>query len=203
MTYVAVFGIVLSLSGVLRFFSGEVGSPPSRFEQYRSVFEKQTSRCGVGFYVKQMLAAQIEQESLWNPNAVSYANARGLTQFTSSGIAEVERIAPELRGGDPHDPAWSIAAQCAYMKHLVGLWTRQLDDPIEVIRHALATYNAGRSSILREWRLCRDDVDCDETRWYGNVDGKCTRLPENCSQSKHYVSGIESRVPKYYGLLGM
>ena len=145
-----------------------------------------------------MLAAQIEQESLWNPQAISYANAKGLTQFTPSGLAEIERLHPELRGGDPFDPRFAILAQCLYMKHFVVLWTRQLDDPIEILRLAFASYNAGRSSMLREWMTCRDDPYCDETRWYGNIEEKCTRrLQSNCDQSRHYVSGIESRVPRY------
>ena len=185
----------------MRFFEGNVSGPPRNFERYKAVFEEQTERCGVGFYVRQMLAAQIEQESLWNPQAISYANAKGLSQITSSGLAEIGRLYPELRGGDPFDPKFAILAQCLYMKHFVVLWTRQLDDPIEILRLAFASYNAGRSSILREWYSCKNDLNCDENQWFGNVADKCTRrLQSNCDQSKHYVTGIESRVPKYYNL---
>lgn len=92
----------------------------------------------------EILAKQIQQESGWNPKAVSPAGAKGLTQFMP---ATWEAVAP---GEDPFDPIAAIAAQGRYMK--------QLKDQVEnlangdanlVIRLALAAYNAGLGNVLK------------------------------------------------------
>ena len=147
-----------------------------------------------------MLASQIEQESSWRIRAVSTANARGLAQFTSVGVAEVERLEPGLRGGDPFNPEWAFLAQCVYMRHQVSLWSeRQGLNLVEATRAALASYNAGRPHILREWRVCRDTEWCNEKRWSGHIDRICSRMKEACNESRNYVQHIERRNPKYSG----
>lgn len=56
----------------------------------------------------EILAAQIQQESGWNPNAISPAGARGLTQFMPQTWASWGE-------GDPFDPAAALKAQGKYM----------------------------------------------------------------------------------------
>ena len=65
------------------------------------------------------LAAQVHQESAWNPQAVSRVGARGLAQFmpaTARWWCEREGIG----GADclPHNPAWALRALVGYDKHL-------------------------------------------------------------------------------------
>ncbi len=81
-----------------------------------------------------LLAAQLHQESGFNPNAVSKAGARGIAQFmpaTARGYG--------LR--DPHDPAASIDAQAHLMRDLL----RQFG----AVPLALAAYNAGPAPVRR------------------------------------------------------
>ena len=81
-----------------------------------------------------LLAAQLHQESGFNPNAVSRAGARGIAQFmpaTARGYG--------LR--DPHDPAASIDAQAHLMRDLL----RQFG----AVPLALAAYNAGPAPVQR------------------------------------------------------
>ena len=89
------------------------------------------------------LAALIRQESFWNPDAVSIADAIGLTQVipsTGEGIAAalgIERFEP----GDLRRPAVAVRFGAHY---LAG----QLDR-FEHEYQALAAYNAGPGSALR------------------------------------------------------
>lgn len=89
-----------------------------------------------------VLAAQIEVESDWRPNARSSAGARGLAQFMP-GTWEAYGA-----GGDPTDPEHAIAAQGRYMGYLLDR-AKSSDiagDPLEL---ALAGYNAGFGSVQR------------------------------------------------------
>ena len=65
------------------------------------------------------LAAQVHQESVWNPQAVSRVGARGLAQFmpaTAQWWCQLHRIAPEQC--QPHNPTWALRALVGYDKYL-------------------------------------------------------------------------------------
>jgi len=81
-----------------------------------------------------LLAAQLHQESRFNPNAVSKAGARGIAQFMPGTAA-----AYGLR--DPHDPAASIDAQAHLMRDLLRRFG--------AVPLALAGYNAGPAPVER------------------------------------------------------
>ncbi len=96
-----------------------------------------------------LLAAQLEQESGWNPNAVSPVGAHGLAQFMP-GTWLGEGIDGDGDGvRDPFDPADGIASQASFMCKLFAAVTadRSLTgDPIDL---ALAGYNAGLGAVQR------------------------------------------------------
>ena len=75
----------------------------------------------------------IQQESGFNPNAVSSAGAEGIAQFMPATAAGM--------GVDPYDPTSAIngAAQ------MLGSYTRQFGSYAD----ALAAYNAGSSAVER------------------------------------------------------
>lgn len=89
-----------------------------------------------------VLAAQLEQESGWNPNARSVVGASGLAQFMPGTWPSYGN------GGDPLNPADAIPAQGRFM----GALMKQLD-PIakkagqDPVRLALAGYNAGPGAV--------------------------------------------------------
>ena len=94
-----------------------------------------------------LLAAQLEAESGWNPNAVSPAGAQGLAQFIpETWLGEgVDGDGDGVR--DPFNPADAIASQASFMCRLlaaVAADTTVTGDPIDL---ALAGYNAGLGAV--------------------------------------------------------
>ncbi len=88
---------------------------------------------------------QINQESGFNPNAVSPAGAEGIAQFMPSTAQGL--------GINPYDPVQSLSGAASYMARL---YTRYQD-----YDKALAAYNAGSDSVNRavsncggNWRAC-------------------------------------------------
>ena len=80
---------------------------------------------------EQLVAAQIETESSWNPNAKSSAGAQGIAQFMPGTF---KTFGP--KGGSPFNVADAFAAYTAYMKAL-------LKQEGGSIQEALKAYNAG------------------------------------------------------------
>jgi soluble lytic murein transglycosylase-like protein len=96
-----------------------------------------------------LLAAQLDAESGWNPNAVSPVGAQGLAQFMpGTWVGEgVDGDGDGIR--DPFNPADAIASQASFMcKLLAAVSTdRNLaEDPIDL---ALAAYNAGLGAVQK------------------------------------------------------
>lgn len=90
-----------------------------------------------------ILAAQLEAESGWNPNALSPAGARGLAQFMPATWQA-------YGNGSVWDPAAAIQAQGAYMATLMesvsDVAASTGEDPVVL---ALAAYNAGPGRITQ------------------------------------------------------
>jgi soluble lytic murein transglycosylase-like protein len=82
-----------------------------------------------------LLAGLVEQESGFNPNAVSPAGARGLTQLMPGTAAG-------LGVSDPLDPAQALDGGAKYLR-------QQLDAFGGDIARALAAYNAGPGAVQR------------------------------------------------------
>jgi cell wall-associated NlpC family hydrolase len=98
--------------------------------QYVNTVEQAASANGIP---SSLLAGLIQQESGFNPDAVSSAGAEGIAQFMPATAAGL--------GVDPYDPTSAIngAAQ------MLGSYTRQFGSYAD----ALAAYNAGSSAVER------------------------------------------------------
>jgi cell wall-associated NlpC family hydrolase len=98
--------------------------------QYVNTVEQAASANGIP---SSLLAGLIQQESGFNPDAVSSAGAEGIAQFMPATAAGM--------GVDPYDPTSAIngAAQ------MLGSYTRQFGS----YANALAAYNAGSSAVER------------------------------------------------------
>jgi murein DD-endopeptidase MepM/ murein hydrolase activator NlpD len=94
-----------------------------------------------------LLAAQLEQESGWNPGAVSPTGAQGLSQFMP-GTWLGEGIDGDGDGiRDPFNPADAIASQASFMCKLLAAVTADTSLTGEAIDLALAGYNAGLGAV--------------------------------------------------------
>ena len=113
------------------------------------------------------LAAQIHQESGWNPRAASKF-AQGLTQFTPATARWIPTVCPEVGPVDVWDAAWSLRAQSCYMAWLVkrvqpyryagtmSLCTRWM--------FAERAYNGGEGWLNKE-RMATQRAGADANDW--------------------------------------
>lgn len=105
-------------------------SAPENVKKYAKDLEAASNASGIP---ASFLAAQIEAESNWVPNASSGV-AYGLTQFTKATWAMYGE-------GDPNDPVNSIKAQGQYMGVLKGMFPGTNYDLV------FAAYNAGPGAV--------------------------------------------------------
>ncbi|TNM59484.1 lytic transglycosylase domain-containing protein [Streptomyces sp. NP160] len=114
-------------------------------DRYRAAFDYALTLCPQ--LPAPVLAAQITQESGWQPDAVSYAGARGLGQFMPGTWTE---HAVDANGGGAviTDPADSLASAAAYDCHLLEQVSGRgyREDPVSLM---LAAYNAGPGAVQR------------------------------------------------------
>lgn len=97
-----------------------------------------------------ILAAQIEQESGWDPRAVSPVGAQGISQFMPATWAShgIDSNGDGL--ADPFDPVDAIWSQGNYMCDLAGTVTKMKDRGLvdgSIIDLTLAAYNAGLGNV--------------------------------------------------------
>ncbi len=100
------------------------------------------------------LAAQIHQESSWNPRAAS-AYAQGLTQFTPATAKWLPSICPEVGPPDVWDERWSINAMACYDSWLAKRVKNvsKNHSPVSSCSRwtfALRGYNGGERMLERE-----------------------------------------------------
>jgi cell wall-associated NlpC family hydrolase len=98
-----------------------------------------------------LIAAQIEAESNWNPQAESHdaagnVLARGISQFIDPTWATWGRDESGDGSASPYDPADAIMAQgrfmCALARDIAGL-------PGDLVTNMLAAYNSGPGAVRR------------------------------------------------------
>lgn len=95
-----------------------------------------------------VIAAQIEQESGWNPEAVSPAGAEGISQFMPGTWPTWSRP-----GESPFDPTAAIPAQARYdcaLASQLRSWQASglLPADLDLTELMLAAYNAGPGAVL-------------------------------------------------------
>jgi len=115
--------------------------------EYEALVQKASRTCpGI---TAPLLAAQLEQESGWNPNAVSPTGAQGLSQFMPGTWlgAGIDGDGDGIR--DPFNPADAIASQASFMCKLLAAVTADTSLTGEAIDLALAGYNAGLGAVQR------------------------------------------------------
>ena len=93
-----------------------------------------------------MLAAQAYTESRFNPNARSFAGARGLMQI-------MPRTGRAYGLRNASDPEQSVRAAVSYLDDLDRMFASRVPDPDERRKCVIASYNAGQGHIFDAMRL--------------------------------------------------
>ena len=109
-----------------------------------------------------LIAAQIYQESQFNPKAKSWMGAQGLMQLAPS-------TAKEFGATNILDPEQNIKAGTNYIKWLEEYWVNYIDNPSELKKFVLASFNAGQSHVLDAMRLA-EKYGKDPKIWDDNVE---------------------------------
>lgn len=108
-----------------------------------------------------LLAAQIYQESEFDPTERSWAGAIGLMQV-------VPATGKQFGVQDLLDPDENMKAGSSYLMHLQDIWS-DIPDSIEQIKFILASYNAGPGHIQDARRLAEKHGK-NPSIWTDNVD---------------------------------
>jgi len=120
-----------------------------------------------------LIAAQMYQESRFDPKARSWAGAKGLLQV-------MPRTANQLGLTNLQDPAVGIHAGVKYLAWLRDNFTGDIGRT-EQTWFTLAAYNAGYGHVLDARRLAVE-LKLDPDRWFGNVEQAMLLL----SKPKYY-----------------
>jgi len=133
---------------------------PARFaacEPYRTDIADAVHTYWGAFRYPDAWAAQLYQESLCDPSAVSPVGAAGLAQFMPATWREAQSHFG-IRAS-PHDDI-AIEAGAWYMMRMMAVW-RSPRPQVERWRLALASYNAGAGNIIRAQSECGGARDWD------------------------------------------
>ena len=148
---IAVLGVLLAVMGA---FLGSSASESTGVANVPAEYEADVVRAGsiCPTVTPSIIAAQIEQESNWNPKAGSSAGAQGIAQFMPSTWASAGKDGDGDGKADiwnPHDAIWS---QGNYMCNLASqVETAKKSGKLtgDTLELTLAAYNAGLGSVLR------------------------------------------------------
>ncbi|ELJ4477997.1 lytic transglycosylase domain-containing protein, partial [Salmonella enterica] len=131
------------------FFSqANAAEPPLAALKYRSdVIRSARVDWGLNAPVADF-AAQLHQESGWNPAARSPVGAQGLAQFMPSTADWLSGLMPHLASREPWNPGWAIRALVSYDR---WLWQRvTVPDGCERMAMTLSAYNGGLGWVNRD-----------------------------------------------------
>lgn len=124
----------------------------SHLPKYKPIIQKAAEAHGFDW---RLIAAQIYQESHFDPDAMSHAGAFGLMQLT-------EATAASLHVEDIFDPEENIQAGVRHLKYLYDYF--QEAGPMDRIHLSLAAYNIGQGHIFDARRLAAEQ-QLDPNKW--------------------------------------
>ena len=131
-----------------------------RISHYDDLFKKYSAEIGWDW---RLLAALVYTESNFNPNAVSWAGARGLMQLMPA-TARTFGMPP----GKDADPEESIKVGVKYIKELEKIFSK-IKDKKQKEQFVLASYNAGIGHVFDAMRLA-EKYGKDKYVWDNNVE---------------------------------
>jgi hypothetical protein len=133
------------------------------------------------------LAAQLHQESSWNPKAQSSVGAEGLAQIMPATGKWLAQQFPQIGTYDPWDAAWSARAAAVYDHWL--LQRNQGAGACSSWAFAFSAYNGGETLLHREQTIAAQHGK-NAKRWFDNTANYSARSRPNWQQNRDYVRRI-------------
>lgn len=150
---------------------------------YDELIRKNAERIGWDW---RLLAALVYQESRFETNVFSWAEASGLMQL-------MPETAAELNVEDPTDPAQNLRGGTKYLQQLWGNF-EAVSDSIQRLKFAMAAFNCGMGHVLDAQRLA-ESRQLDRLTWDDNVADMVLALS--------YPEGYNDPVVKYGYVRGL
>lgn len=176
-----------------RFFKSRVKSDyyslkNNQISKYDDLIKKYTKKLGWDW---RLLAAQIYQESKFNPDAKSWAGAKGLMQI-------MPPTAKDLGIKDATDPVQSIRGGTTYLSQIYDRFT-DIPDEIDRIKFTLASFNCGYGHVRDAQRLA-DFNQLNPLIWDDNVDKMllALRFPKNYNNEVIKYGYVRGTEPFFY-----
>ncbi len=142
-----------------------------------------------------LIAAQMYQESRFDPIAISTAGAQGLMQV-------MPRTARSMGFAEVFTPEHGIHAGIKYLAYLRDAFESTVPTA-ERTWFALAAYNAGIARVKRA-RILTKEMDLDPNKWFGNVELAMLKMARGqatvvcaCGQAIIYVRTIRALYGTY------
>lgn len=176
--------------------------------------------------MRSFVAAQIEQESLWNPQAelcvpkpsCHRERGMGFGQLTITSkfnaFEEVKRMHPKLRDWpytERFDPERQLLAVVvkdrAHFRQCLPLMYNWYG----ALACTASSYNGGFGGFTADRKLCSNTKGCDPTRWQGNIEVTSLKAKTAVSgygksfyqiNREYVVLLLQTRSPKYRAILG-
>lgn len=139
--------------GVMVLTAHAWGDIPAKAWRYRSLVVN-TVRAEAGRDAPVALfAAQLAQESGWNPEAVSPVGARGLAQFMPATARDMGRQRPDMGPALPTNPVWAVRAMVAY--NIQNKQRLRAASEFDLWALTLMAYNGGLGWVFRDQAKAR------------------------------------------------
>lgn len=137
---------------------------------YDGLIKEQAKRLGWDWL---LLASMVMQESQFNPQAKSWAGARGLLQLMPATAARFGVT-------NPTNPAQSLIGGTNYLINLEKRWRKSLNDTTHLAQFVMASYNAGPGHVIDARALA----------------GKYNKNIDDWEEVSHYLQLLSNR--QYY-----
>jgi soluble lytic murein transglycosylase-like protein len=173
-----------------------VTPPPQAAAQYRDTLTRYALVTWGLTAPVATFAAQIEQESAWNPEAVSRVGAAGLAQFMPATGKWIVEVYPHLGDHQPLNPVWAMGAMVQYNRHLYNRVAGT--NHCERMAKTLSAYNGGLAWIPKA-EAAAEKAGLDPARWFDHVETvNPGRSAGNYLENKNYPRRILLKLePKY------
>ncbi len=147
---------------------------------YDGLIKKNTSNLDWDW---KLVAAQVFQESRFDPAAKSWVGAVGLMQLMPATAKQMGLGVYQLTS-----PEQNIRAGIKYLQWLEKSWQPHIKDREELIKFVLASYNVGMGHVWDARRLA-EKYHLDSQKWEGNVE----KMLLNITKPQYY----KDKVVKY------